>query len=75
MDVDLTIDQVSQIIGVPKTRLRYWEKVFTFPVTRTGSNRRRYSQEAISILKHINELDVYGFATKGIKKELEKRTA
>lgn len=38
MEVDLTIDQVAQIIGVAKTRLRYWEKVFGVPVTRTPSN-------------------------------------
>ena len=73
MTIDLTIDQVSQIVGVPKSKLRYWESVFKVPVTRTVSKRRRYSQEAIDIMKYIEELADYGFATKGIKKKLEEK--
>lgn len=75
MIIDLTIDQVSQILGVPKCRLRYWEKVFEVLVTRTPANRRRYSQETINILKRIKELSDYGFAARGIKKKLKEKVA
>ena len=70
MIIDLTIDQVSQIVGVPQSRLRYWEEVFGVPVRRTATRRRHYSQEAIDIMKRIKELNDYGFSSKGIKRKL-----
>ena len=73
MIIDLTIDQVSQIVGVPKSRLRYWEAVLSIPVKRTDSGRRRYPQEMVTMFQRIKVLDDYGFAVKGIKKELGKK--
>jgi len=73
MIIDLNIDQVSQIVGVPKNRLRYWEKVLSIPVKRTDSGRRRYPQEMVTMFQRIKVLDDYGFAVKGIKKKLKEK--
>ncbi len=73
MTIDLTIDQVSQIVGVPKTTLRYWETIFGVPVKRTESNRRCYSQEMVDTMQRIKDLSDQGFATRGIKKWLDKK--
>ena len=74
MIVDFTIDQVSQIVGVPKTKLRYWEAVFAVPVKRTEKNGRRYPQEAVDIMKKIKDLSDYGFSSRGIKTRLAEKT-
>ena len=71
MIVDYTIDQVSQIVGVPKTKLRYWETVFEVPVKRTETNRRLYPQATLDTMKRIKDLSDQGFAVRGIKKWLE----
>ena len=71
--IDLTIDQVSQIVGVPKTKLRYWETVFKVPIKRTEKNGRRYPQEAVDIMKKIKDLSDYGFSSRGIKARLEEK--
>ena len=75
MTIDLTIDQVSQIVGVPKAKLRYWETVFEVPVKRTETNVRRYPQEVVDIMKRIKDLFDQGFAARGIKMRLAKKAA
>jgi DNA-binding transcriptional MerR regulator len=54
----LTIDQISQLTGVPKTTLRYWEKSFEafLRPTRTQSNRREYTLEDLDRIKAIKHL-------------------
>jgi len=71
--IDLTIDQVSQIVGVPKTKLRYWETVFAVPVNRTETGRRIYPQEVVDIMQRIKDLSDQGFAARGIKMRLETK--
>ena len=72
MIIDFTIDQVSQIVGVPKSKLRYWETVFEVPVKRTETGRRIYPQETVDIMKKIKDLSDQGFAARGIKMRIEK---
>ena len=72
MIIDYTIDQVSQIVGVPKSKLRYWESTYKIPVKRTAGRNRRYPQEMVGIFQRIKELDDYGFTAKGIKRKLEE---
>uniref|UniRef100_A0A7C3YZD7 MerR family transcriptional regulator n=1 Tax=Desulfobacca acetoxidans TaxID=60893 RepID=A0A7C3YZD7_9BACT len=57
-DLMLTIDQVSQLTGVRKSTLRYWEKSFEefLRPYRTQSNRREYSMEDLDIIKTIKHL-------------------
>ncbi len=54
----LTIDQISQITGVRKSTLRYWEKSFDdfLKPSRTHSNRRGYSMEDLDRIKAIKRL-------------------
>jgi len=71
--IDLTIDQVSQIVGVPKTTLRYWEAIFEVPVKRTESGRRIYPQQTVDVMKRIKDLSDLGFSAKGIRMRLETK--
>ncbi len=57
-DLMLTIDQISQLTGVRKSTLRYWEKSFNHCLkpSRTHSNRREYSMEDLERIKTIKRL-------------------
>lgn len=57
-DLMLTIDQISQLTGVRKSTLRYWEKSFNdfLKPARTQSNRREYSVEDLDRVKAIKRL-------------------
>jgi DNA-binding transcriptional MerR regulator len=54
----LTIDQISQLTGVRKSTLRYWEKSFDdfLKPARTESNRREYTMEDLDRVKAIKHL-------------------
>ena len=54
----LTIDQISQITGIRKSTLRYWEKSFDdfLKPARSHSNRREYSIEDLDRIKAIQRL-------------------
>lgn len=57
-DLMLTIEQVSQLTGVRKSTLRYWEKSFEefLKPARTQSNRREYTMEDLNLVKTIKRL-------------------
>ncbi len=57
-DLMLTIEQVSQLTGVRKSTLRYWEKSFEefLKPARTHSNRREYTMEDLNLVKTIKRL-------------------
>jgi DNA-binding transcriptional MerR regulator len=57
-DLMLTIDQISQLTGVRKSTLRYWEKSFDdfLKPARTPSNRREYTLEDLDRVKAIKRL-------------------
>ena len=57
-DLMLTIDQISQITGIRKSTLRYWEKSFDdfLKPARTHSNRREYTIEDLDRIKAIQRL-------------------
>lgn len=70
--VNLSIDQVSQITGVKKTTLRYWEKEFSdyLKPERTETQRRQYSLEEVekvAVLKQLIEEEKYKSAGVRIK--------
>lgn len=70
--VNLNIDQVSQLTGVKKTTLRYWEKEFSdyLKPERTETQRRQYSLEEVekvSVLKQLIEEEKYKSAGVRIK--------
>ncbi|MEJ2070869.1 MAG: MerR family transcriptional regulator [Syntrophobacterales bacterium] len=57
-DLRLTIEQVSQLTGVRKSTLRYWEKSFEefLKPARTRSNRREYTMDDLDLIKAIKRL-------------------
>ncbi|MFA5111446.1 MAG: MerR family transcriptional regulator [Desulfobaccales bacterium] len=58
IDFMLTIDQISQLTGVRKSTLRYWEKSFDdfLKPSRTQSNRREYTMDDLDRVKVIKQL-------------------
>ena len=63
-NIGLSIDQVSQMTGVKKTTLRYWEKEFSeyLKPERTDTKRRQYSLqevEKVAVLKQLIEEEKY----------------
>ncbi len=76
--VNLSIDQVSQLTGVKKTTLRYWEKEFSdyLKPDRTETQRRQYSLEEVekvAVLKQLIEEEKYKSA--GVRLKLGLGTA
>ena len=72
-DLMLTIDQISQLTGVRKSTLRYWEKSFDeyLRPARTQSNRREYTLEDLDIIKAIKHLlEDEHLTTQGVRLKL-----
>lgn len=71
----LTIDQVSQLSGVRKSTLRYWEKSFEeyLRPARTRSNRREYTMDDLDKVKTIKRLlEEEHLTSEGVRVRLEK---
>jgi DNA-binding transcriptional MerR regulator len=71
----LTIDQISQITGIRKSTLRYWEKSFDdfLKPARTHSNRREYSIEDLNRIKAIQRLlEQEHLTALGVRMRLQK---
>ena len=71
----LTIDQISQITGIRKSTLRYWEKSFDdfLKPARTHSNRREYTIEDLDRIKAIQRLLVQEHLTAlGVRMRLQE---
>ncbi|MDR1043647.1 MAG: MerR family transcriptional regulator [Candidatus Adiutrix sp.] len=78
--VNLSIDQVSQLTGVKKTTLRYWEKEFSdyLKPERTETQRRQYSLEEVekvALLKQLIEEEKYKSAGVRLKLGLDRPLA
>jgi hypothetical protein len=74
-DLMLTIEQVSQLTGVRKSTLRYWEKSFEefLRPGRTHSNRREYTMENLDIIKTIKRmLEEEHLTSEGVRLKLLK---
>jgi DNA-binding transcriptional MerR regulator len=74
-DLMLTIEQVSQLTGVRKSTLRYWEKSFEefLKPARTHSNRREYTMEDLDLVKTIKRLlDEEHLTSEGVRLMLLK---
>lgn len=72
-DLMLTIDQISQLTGVRKSTLRYWEKSFDeyLRPARTHSNRREYTLDDLDIIKAIKRLlEDEHLTTQGVRLKL-----
>jgi len=72
-----TIAEVSELLQVQPSVLRFWESQFhqVKPLKRMGG-RRYYSAEDIALVTHIRDL-LYkeGFTIKGVQKKLKEKGA
>ena len=71
--IPLTIHQVSQVTGIHKATLRYWEKIFGAYVrpNRTGGNHRLYTSDDVHRLLELKRLmKVEGYTVSGIRRRL-----
>jgi DNA-binding transcriptional MerR regulator len=70
----LTIDQVSNILQVEVSTLRYWEKEFSefLNIKCQKGQRARYTEESVEMFSQIKEL-LYNeqYTIKGAKRRLE----
>ena len=72
-NIPLSISQVEMITGVPKTTLRYWERVFQefLDPDRTGGNQRSYTMEDVKrilTIKRLLKIEMY--TVSGAKRRL-----
>ncbi|MCQ2223169.1 MAG: MerR family transcriptional regulator [Bacteroidaceae bacterium] len=52
-----SISEVSEIVGVSESLLRYWEKMFpTIKPKKSGRNIRQYTKEDIEEIKMVHNL-------------------
>jgi DNA-binding transcriptional MerR regulator len=74
MDNDLTIQEVSDRLGLPKSTLRYWEKEFNgfISLTRTPGGQRRYSDSDMEIITSIQNYKKMGLSLSQIKKKMQQ---
>ncbi len=72
-----TISEVSELFGVAKSLLRYWESEFKNirPRKDRGGVRRYTSKDIERIDRIYTLLKVRGFTIEGAKKELSKKTS
>ena len=71
----LTIQEVSERLGLTKHTLRFWEKQLSgviMPI-RTKGGQRRYTLEHLFVIDEIRRLKKKGFSLADIKKQLDDR--
>ena len=68
----LTINQVSDLLKIPKPTLRFWEKDLDGIIVplRTNGGQRRYAAENISTIEQIKQLRRHGISLAEIKRKL-----
>jgi DNA-binding transcriptional MerR regulator len=71
----LTIQEVSQRLGITTHTLRFWEKELEGVILplRTKGGQRRYTLEHLFVIDEIKRLKNKGLSLANIKEELDKR--
>ena len=71
----LTIQEVSQRLGVSRHTLRFWEKALSGVIVplRTKGGQRRYTLEHLFVIDEIKRLRTKGLSLINIRKELDNR--
>jgi DNA-binding transcriptional MerR regulator len=75
MDKQMSIQEVSDRIGLPKSTLRYWEKELSQYISpmRTPGGQRRYSIDHIQMFKKVQMLKRQGKKIVEIKQVFEQQ--
>ena len=68
----LSIQEVSDLLKVPKPTLRFWEKELAGIIVplRSNGGQRRYTAENISTIEQIRQLREHGMNLAQIKRKL-----
>jgi DNA-binding transcriptional MerR regulator len=68
----LTIREVSEHLGLPKSTIRFWEKEFASCILpqRTPGGQRRYCSKDVELLELIANLKEQGMTINAIKRQL-----
>ena len=71
---DLTIQEVSDRLGLPKSTLRFWEKELGSCIRpkRTPGGQRRYDIKNIRLFQHVREMKNKGLSLSEIELTLKK---
>jgi DNA-binding transcriptional MerR regulator len=71
----LTIQEVSERLGLTKHTLRFWEKELDGVIMplRTKGGQRRYTLEHLFVIDEIKRLKTKGLSLANIKEELDNR--
>jgi DNA-binding transcriptional MerR regulator len=71
---DLTIQEVSDRLGLPKSTLRYWEKVLREHIrpNRTPGGQRRYEMGHIAFFERVRAMKESGMTLRKINQSLAK---
>jgi DNA-binding transcriptional MerR regulator len=71
----LTIQEVSERLGITKHALRFWEKELGSVIVplRTKGGQRRYTLEHLFVIDEIKRLKTKGLSLANIKEELDNR--
>ena len=69
----MTIQEASEMLGVTKHTLRFWEKELNGVIVpiRTSGGQRRYSSDHISVIEEIKMLRAKGLSLPEIKRVLQ----
>ena len=69
----LTIQEASEMLGVTKHTLRFWEKELEGIIVplRTGGGQRRYTSDHIAVIEEIKRLRAKGLSLPDIKRVLQ----
>lgn len=71
-NIRFTIDQVAEMVGVHKSTLRYWGKIFDIDTPRSEGRQRRYPADQVDLLKTIKQYYDDGYSTRGVRMQLEE---
>jgi DNA-binding transcriptional MerR regulator len=73
----LSIQQVSERLGIPKHTLRFWEKELEGVIVpnRTNGKQRRYTLEDLLVIQEVKSLKDQGFKLLEIKMKLNNRSS
>jgi DNA-binding transcriptional MerR regulator len=63
----LNINEVTKLLGVSKSTLRYWEDFFRMTIARNSKNTRIYTQDNIEQFQKIKDYAARGLTLKDIK--------
>jgi len=70
-----SIGEVAELIGVPTSTLRYWDKAGALCPSKRQAGRRFYTQKDLDRATRLKELTGAGYTLAGAVKRIEREAA